>query len=213
MLPPGPSPSTPAQRAGSGGDSELLMRGLAALKRREAEGERDGAEGAGNNGQAGFVVCVLRSELTLSCHQTFQSPAWEPEEKIREPNTYCFFCSRCQVWWDELTICSPSYDLAKPETSAFRVATFRQSQTKAEGWGEGGGYPAPSPRSPADPPPARAPASAHACPGPQTPRPERELGGCPVPSADPASLPERGWEGPAELPASPGSDMGKQRCP
>lgn len=36
------------------------MRGLAALERQEAEGERGGAEAAGNNGQAGLVVCVLR---------------------------------------------------------------------------------------------------------------------------------------------------------
>lgn len=32
-----------------------------------------------------------------SCHHIFQSPAWEPEEQIREPNTYYFFCLRCQA--------------------------------------------------------------------------------------------------------------------
>lgn len=32
-----------------------------------------------------------------SCHEIFQSPAWEPEEQIKEPNTYYFFCLRCQV--------------------------------------------------------------------------------------------------------------------
>lgn len=50
-----------------------------------------------NNAGLACGLCPERGELTLSCHQTFQSPAWEPEEKIREPNTHYFFCSRCQV--------------------------------------------------------------------------------------------------------------------
>lgn len=92
-------------------------RGLAALGRGRRGRTQDGLEGAGETAGPGCALRPERSELMLSCHQTFQSPAWEPEEKIREPNTYCFFCSRCQVWWDELAICSLSYDLAmrKPQ--------------------------------------------------------------------------------------------------
>lgn len=107
-------PDTPFPRGmGSGGDTGLL-RGLDSP---EGRGERE-ERGMGWREQAeqwsGLAcgLCPERSELMLSCHQTFQSPAWEPEEKIREPNTYCFFCLRCQVWWDELAICSPSPDLA-----------------------------------------------------------------------------------------------------
>ena len=50
--------------------------------------------------------------------------------------------------------------------------------------------PGPSPCGPADPLPAGPLPQPTVCPGPQTARPERELGGHPVPSADPASLPE-----------------------
>lgn len=94
-----------------------------------------------------------RGELTLSCHQTFQSPAWEPEEKIKEPNTYCFFGWRCQVWRDELAICSPSSDLAsrKPLLSAL-----------LKGVGRGRGLP--SPCGLAGPPLARPTAQGHRVP-------------------------------------------------
>lgn len=86
-------------------------------------------------------LCPKRSESTLSCHQTFQSPAWEPEEKIREPNTYCFFCSRCQVWWDELAICSPSYNLAKAGNLCFPSCHFASLANKSRGAGVGRGLP------------------------------------------------------------------------
>ena len=166
MVPPGPSPSPPHRRLVLGETRSCCCE---AWQRWRGKRERERGMGGEPAEQWPGWVCGLRpkrSELTLSCHQTFQSPAWEPEEKIREPNTYCFFCSRCQVWWDELAICSPSYDLAKPETSAFRVATFHQSQTKAEGWGEGGGY-LPHPPAPAPVPAARlTPRRSGPCPSP-----------------------------------------------
>lgn len=92
----------------------LRRRHWAAEREEGEEGRRAGRGGGSwqNNDRPACGLCPERSELTLSCHQTFQSPAWEPEEKVGEPNTYCFFCSGCQVWWDELAICSPSFDLA-----------------------------------------------------------------------------------------------------
>lgn len=88
--------------------------------------------------------CPERKESKLSCHQTFQSPAWEPEEKIREPNTHCFFCWRCQVGRDELAICSPSRDLEAGNLCSLSCH-FPSVANKSQGVGRGWGFPSPRP--------------------------------------------------------------------
>ena len=55
-----PVPTPPSQGTGSGGDSELLLRGLGSPWRRGSEGEsRMGWREHAEHNQAGFVVCVL----------------------------------------------------------------------------------------------------------------------------------------------------------
>lgn len=64
------------------GTQELLLRGLAVPEREEGGGRDRAGEPAE---QWPGWVCGLRpkrSELTLSCHQTFQSPAWELRKRL-----------------------------------------------------------------------------------------------------------------------------------